>query len=188
MSRPSSQQGMTLIVGLIMLTLMTLMAIGSFNIGRVSLEIIGNMQSRNEVLAAANGAVQEAISTFRMVQTPNTVFLNPCVNNNTRCVDINADGINDITVVLSPAPFCLRSQAISNAALNLAAPGAAACAVQVDQTSFGIAGGVSGNSLCANSVWEVNAIATDALTQATITVTEGVAVVASSAAIATSCP
>lgn len=184
----SAQNGMTLIVGLIMLTLMTLMAIASFNIGRVSMDIIGNLQAQNQVLAAADGAIQEAISTTRLVQSPGTIFLNPCTNNNTRCVDVNGDGIDDISVALTPEPFCIRSQAIPNAALNFATVGSSNCAVQVDQTSFGISGGASGNSLCARSVWEINAVATDALTQATITVTEGVAVLASTASIALTCP
>lgn len=183
-----SERGMTLIIGLIMLALMTVMAMSSFNIGRVSMDIIGNMQQRNEVLSAANGAIQEAISTSRLVNAPTTVFLNPCSGNNTRCVDTNGDGVNDISVTLSPTPFCVQAQPIPNAALNFAAAGATDCTVQVDQAAFGIVGGESGNSLCANSLWEVSAVAVDEITQATITVTEGVAVLASTANIAASCP
>lgn len=188
MTRPRPQDGMTLIVGLIMLALMTVMALSTFNIGRVSMDIIGNMQQRSEVLSAANGAIQEAISTTRLVNAPNTVFLNPCGANNTRCVDTNGDGVDDITVTLTPAPFCIQAQPIPNAALDFAVVGSSDCTVQVDQSSFGIAGGESGNSLCANSLWEVTAVATDAITEATITVTEGVAVLASTANIAASCP
>lgn len=188
MHSPSRQRGITLIVGLIMLALMTLMALSSFNIGRVSMDIVGNMQHRSEVLAAANGAVQEAISTTRMINSPNTVFLDPCTGNNTRCVDTNGDGADDITVSLLPAPFCVQAQPIPNAALNFATVGNSDCTVQVDQSSFGISGGASGNSLCANSLWEVTAVASDITTEASITVTQGVAVLASTANIAASCP
>ena len=59
---PARQRGMALVVGLILLALMTVMAITGFNIGRTSLDIVGNMQGRQEVIAADNNAIQEAIS------------------------------------------------------------------------------------------------------------------------------
>jgi Tfp pilus assembly protein PilX len=65
---PARQRGMALVVGLILLALMTVMAITGFNIGRTSLDIVGNMQARQEVIAAANSTIQEAISTTRLFQ------------------------------------------------------------------------------------------------------------------------
>lgn len=185
---PSRQRGMALVVGLILLALMTVMAITGFNIGRTSLDIVGNMQARQEVIVAANSTIQEAISTTRLFQTPNQIFLDPCNNTaNTRCYDTNGDGVNDITVQLTPAPTCVQAQTIPNAMLNVANANDAACTTGVSQT-FGIAGAATGSSLCANSVWQIVALATDDITEASVTVTQGAAVRVSTDDVGTTCP
>lgn len=186
--RAQSQQGMALVVALIMLALMTVMAIASFNVGKVSMEIIGNMQQRNEVISAANSTIQEAISTRRLFESPSAVLLNPCGGANRRCFDVNGDGTNDITVQLNPAPTCLQSQIIPNASLNFTTVGASDCTLEDDATKYGIEGTAVGNSLCANSLWEVTAVATDDVTSANVTVVEGVAVLVDFDEVMTFCP
>lgn len=171
----SSQGGMALIVGLILLALMTVMALTSFNIGRTSMDIVSNLQRHNEVVSAANSAIQEVLSTTRLFKTPGTIFLVPCSGANTRCYDVNGDGTNDITVTLNPTPTCVTAMAIPNAALNHDNPEDAACVVEINDPNF-VEGANSGNSLCAESVWEINAVAVDAITEAQITVTEGAGV------------
>ena len=184
----SRQGGMALVVGLILLALMTIMAITGFNIGRTSLDIVGNMQSRQEVIAAANSAIQEAISTTRLFQTPETIFLNPCDNEpNTRCFDTNGDDVEDIRVTLTPTPVCIQAQTIPNAALDVDDVNQAGCATGVGQT-FGIEGTATGSSLCANSVWEIVAVATDLITEAEVVVTQGAAVRVSTDEVGTNCP
>ncbi len=183
----SRQRGMALVVGLILLALMTVMAITSFNIGRTSLDIVGNMQQRQQVIVAANSAIQEAISTVRLFQAPGSIFLDPCGGTqNTRCFDINNDGEPDITVTLSPQPTCIQAQTIPNGALTLGDPNQAGCATGAAQT-FGIEGAATGSSLCANSVWEVTAVATDVVTGAEIVVTQGAAVRVSTDDVGTTC-
>ncbi|MGH8481478.1 MAG: pilus assembly PilX family protein [Nevskiaceae bacterium] len=184
----SRQRGMALVVGLILLALMTVMAITGFNIGRTSLDIVGNMQSRQEVIGAANSALQEAISTTRLFQAPGSIFLNPCNNApNTRCYDTNGDDVDDIVVELTPQPVCIQAQTIPNAALDVDDVNEAGCATGVVQT-FGIAGASTGSSLCANSVWEIVAVATDLITEAEVVVTQGAAVRVSTDEIGTHCP
>ena len=186
---PARQRGMALVVGLILLALMTVMAITGFNIGRTSLDIVGNMQARQQVITAANSAIQEAISTTRLFEAPDAIFLNPCDNEaNTRCFDVNDDDTVDIRVVLDPQPVCISAQTIPNASLDVDEDAnAAGCATGVGQT-FGIEGTSTGSSLCANSIWEVVAIATDEITEAEVTVTQGAAVRVSTDEIGTHCP
>lgn len=172
------QHGATLLVSLIMLVLMTLLAVTSFNLGKSSLQIVGNMQHRNEALAAAQEAIEEAISTTRLFESPQAVFLNPCGAANTRCVDVNGDSQSDVTVALTPAPCIAKVQVVKNAALDLSKPDDAGCTILPPQ-SFGVAGAVTGDSLCADILMEVRAEATDNLTQAKFVVTEGVAARAS---------
>ena len=186
-TRPRAQRGMALVVGLILLALMTVMAITSFNIGRTSLDIVGNMQARQQAITAANDAIQEAISTIRLFQAPTAIFLNPCGSvANTRCFDLNGDGTDDITVTLSPTPACIQAQTIPNAALDLADSSQTGCATGAAQT-FGIEGTATGSSLCANSVWEITAVARDPITEAEVTVTSGAAVRVSTDDVGTTC-
>jgi len=184
------QRGMALVVGLILLALMTVMAITGFNIGRTSLDIVGNMQARQEVIAAANSAIQEAISTTRLFETPESIFLNNFCkgDRNTRCFDTNGDGEDDVTVVLSPQPVCISAQIIPNASLKVDNDSTAVgCATGVGQT-FGIEGTATGSSLCAASIWEVVAVATDEITEAEVVVTQGAAVRVSTDEVGTHCP
>lgn len=181
------QKGAVLVVSLIILVLMTLLAVTSFNIGKSNLQIVSNMQRKNETVAAAQVAIDSAVSKTLFTTTPAAAFLNPCGGvANTLCVDSNGDGVNDITVTLTPAPTCVKAQTVLNANLDLSNTEDAGCAVGVGQ-NFGV-GGATGNSLCADSMWEINAVATDNSSNATVTVTEGVAVRVSTDSIATACP
>ena len=100
---------------------------------------------------------------------------------------MNGDNVDDIRVDLTPQPVCIQAQTIPNAAVNAADAGQQNCTLGVGQT-FGIIGTATGSSLCANSVWEIVAVATDLVTEAEIVVTQGAAVRVSTDAVATSCP
>src|SRR4051812_23058264 len=96
---PRAQRGVTLLIGMVMLLLLAIIAISTYNVGKGSLQIVGNMQQRTRVRAAAQEAIKEAVSTPRLFKTPTNVLVNPCNGvANTRCVDVNGDGTNDVTV------------------------------------------------------------------------------------------
>ena len=103
-------------------------------------------------------------------------------------VDVNGDGVTDVTVQLTPQPTCVKAQVVPNAQLNFANPQDVACSVAPTQGTFGIGGVPTGNSLCTDSIWEVRALATDATTQASMTVTEGAGVRVPNTTVATYCP
>lgn len=180
-------RGSSLFVGLILLLLLTLMTVAAFNVSRTSIDVVSNMQQKDAAVAAANDAIQEALSTTRLFQSPATIFLTPCTVANTRCFDVNGDGKNDIKVTLTPTPSCIVAQTIKNNNIDVTNSQSAGCIVG-SQQNFGIVGADTGDSLCADSVWEVNAQAVDLATDAKTTVTEGVAVRVSTADISSSCP
>lgn len=182
-----AQRGNSLIVALIIMGMITLLSITSLRISDNSIAVTGNLQHAEAVLNAANSVIQEAISTVRMVQSPDAIFLNPCGAQNTRCIDINGDAANDVTVVLAPAPTCVQARIIPVLALDLTADEDRPCLQGVAQT-FGVAGAPSADSLCANTVFEVTAVATDMVTNAEVTVREGVAVKTTSDDVDTACP
>lgn len=182
----SRQGGMALIVALIMLVMMTLVAVVAFNVGKTSLQVVGNMQTESLTTDAANSAIQEVLSTTRLFQAPTNIFLVPCSAANTRCYDINRDGTNDVTVTITPAPQCIKSQTIRNQDLNFNDAEDRSCATGTVQL-FGVEGVATGNSICADSLWDVSAVATDAITQASTTVTVGAAVRVAQDDVGTSC-
>ena len=51
------QGGTTLIIALIMLVLLTLFAVSSFNTANTNLKVVGNMQQKSEALNAAQEAI-----------------------------------------------------------------------------------------------------------------------------------
>jgi len=180
------QRGVTLIVALIMLVLLTLLALTSFNLGNSNLQIVSNMQQRNEAVAAAQEVIEEAISSTRFFQSPDDALANPCDGANQRCIDTNGDGKPDVTVALA-RPVCAKVQTVKNSSLDLAQSENAGCIVSQVQ-NFGTSGAVTGDSLCADSVWELHATATDNVTEASVEVTQGVAVRVAKDDIATNCP
>lgn len=169
-SIPGTQRGIVLPVALIMLIMMLLIAIVSFNMGRQNTIIAGNMQHKAEVVSSANQAVEEVISKTTFIATPSAAL-----PGNKTSYDVNGDGIKDVTVTLSPPPCVKKAQIIKNAELSVSNPNDAACIVGAAQ-NLGVEGAATGDSLCAYTVWEINAVATDDVTGAEATVTTGVGV------------
>lgn len=187
MKTPNRQQGATLLVAMIMLVLITLVVINTANLGSGSIQTVANMQYRNQVTAAAEAAVQEAISDKRFTETPETVFTTPCGDSyNSKCVDTNGDNQTDITVTLTPKPKCVQARVLTNADLQMTDIEESKCATPPAQETFGMAAPTN-NSECARSLWEIRAVASDPVTQASATVTQGVAALVKKNDVDTSC-
>ena len=185
---PRRERGITLVTALIMLVLLTLVALTSFNLGKSNLQIVSNMQQRDEAAAAAREVIEETISNTRFVTTPKHILANPCDGiPNQRCVDTNGDGKTDVKVAIAQKPKCVVAPLIRNTALNMANPEDATCSMGSAQ-NFGVAGAVDGNSACADSVWEITAVASDVETEAKVEVTQGVAVRVARDDVTNNCP
>lgn len=105
------QRGAVLIIALIMLMLITVLVSGSFSMSTVNLQSVGNMQVRQEALAAADAAMDQVIST------PFTD--NPTAAAEAILVDINADSVNDYTVNVG-VPECIRATKSTDVAYSSA--------------------------------------------------------------------
>lgn len=92
-----AQRGATLIIGLIMMVLITLVVVSAFTLSSSNLKSVGNMQVREETVAAANQATERLISA-PFTDVPGT---------QTFVVDINKDGTDDFSVTLKPE--CIRA-------------------------------------------------------------------------------
>jgi len=91
------QRGATLLTGLIMLLLFTLMVSGAFTLSGVNLKAVNNAQLRSEATAAANSAIEQVISTA-------TTFTNPVA----KTIIVGPDTV-------SVAPVCLRAIDVESA-------------------------------------------------------------------------
>lgn len=177
------QNGVSLLMSLVFLLLMTLMALTSFKLGKTSLQIAGNQQQRGQGLAAAQGAIEQVISSPQFATTPGDAVPNSCNGvPNTTCVDVDGDGVIDINVAVTPT--CVSSKVIPVASLDFTNPNDAGCLAGASQ-DFGIVGGANNNSMCANMLWDVQAVATDTLNNAKNVVHQGTAV---RVAATTTCP
>lgn len=156
------QEGATLLIGLIMLVLLTLMAITSFNLGKSNLQIVGNMQFRSETVRAAEEAVETAISLPGSVSVPSA-----------STVDVNGDGVADVNVTITPT--LMQANILKNSALNLSDPGQLGCTLGASQ-AFGIVGAATGNSLCAATLYDLQVVATEAATNASVELHQGVSI------------
>lgn len=188
------QRGVTLLVALIFLLVFALMAAAALNSTLTSGQAIGNMQWRNESIAAANDAIDQILSTtdFAINATNFTALVNAAPYR----VDVNGDGVNDITVTFpavsiegAPAaagPQCLRFRSIPLTVLNPTAPNDIGCFGSSSAENAGLgtaqAGGtgttpfIAGQSICANTDWVIPVRATDAVTGTSVGVTQGAGV------------
>ena len=169
-----SQRGVTLVVGMIMLVLITLVVLASFQLGRNNLEIVGNAQRRNDALTAAQQTIEAAVNSPLLTSSPGSIFPTPCSGwpDNTLCYDVNADGTNDVVVQITPTPTCVKAQVIPLTSLSLTDPNDQACRTQQPQSCFG-QGGACNDSSCANSVWDIRAVAQDLAPNGTSVASQG---------------
>jgi Tfp pilus assembly protein PilX len=154
--------GATLIIGLILLALLTLIVINSFKLASSNLRATGNLQFRDEALAAAGNAIEQAIAA-----TTNWASAPPAL---TFQVDIDRDGTDDYTVALA-APLCVRAQkafAVAQSDIDL-------------QPS--IVGGTSWDT-----EWDFDATVTSTATGAAVRVHQGMRVLLSAQDKTASCP
>ncbi len=156
------QKGATLLIGLIMLVLLTLMATTTFRLGKSNLQIVGNMQYRNETVRAAEEAIEAAISL------PTSVSVASTAN-----IDINADGTADVAVTITPT--LVQAFVRRNSALNLLDPGQVGCALGQAQ-AFGVVGAATGNSLCALTLYDLQVVATEAATNTSVELHQGISI------------
>lgn len=146
LSSSYQQRGITLLMGMIMLILITLMVTSAFMLSNTNLKAVGNMQIREEAIAAANMAIEQVLSSpFAVAPAAETVE-----------VDINNDGVSDYTVSIAK-PECV-SVAIDT---------------QGAKSSVLLAGMTISSW---NSVWDIVAEVTDNKTGAKASINAGVRV------------
>jgi len=174
MTSSFKQQGATLVMTMIFLILMSLFAISAFKGSVGNLRIVGNMQARQESIAVAEKAIEKTISSTLFSTNPSSVAATPVQ------IDIDGNGSVDYTATLNPQPNCYRTKAIKSLDLNPALEADLQCMKSTVVSTGGLdaidAAADAGNSLCANSEWNIGATVADLKSGATVTVKQGVGV------------
>lgn len=174
MKAKASQRGATLVVAMIFLILMSLFAVTAFKDSTGNLRIVGNMQSRQEAIAVGQKALEQTISSSYFTTNPANVAATPIQ------VDIDGNGTMDYTATMNPQPHCFRTKAIKSSELNPSLPADLACmkssVVQQGGLDIPDAAADAGNSLCANSEWNIGAKVVDVRSGAKVTLNQGIAV------------
>lgn len=163
-----NQSGMTLVVALVMLVVLSLLVVSAIRFGNINLKITGNSQAEAEAAAAAQLAVESTIK--QMVESPNvsTVPAQPSLTVST--------GGKDYTVNVSK-PACLFTRNISNVELDPSKEADRFCydgsdpekvITAEDKLSTAPTG-------CKNQQWDVQASVDDSLSGAKTTLLQGVA-------------
>lgn len=171
------QAGATLLVGMIMLILMTLLALGAIRLANTHLKVVGNEQIQQEGQAAAQFALDFVANspTFSTAAGPQTITANV--------------GVADYSVTVAK-PYCRRYRAIpikelvtvSGAIPTINAKdipcitGSSSSGLSIADASA--AASTAGDSLCAGALWELEATAVPAASSAqtgvVAVITEGI--------------
>ena len=154
------QRGVTLIVALIMLTVITLLVSSAFVLSSSNLKSVRNMQLRNEAIAAANVAIEQVIgSPFTDAPVAETIN-----------VDITQDGKANYTVAIAK-PICTRATIATNSSQSsLSLP------VTMSSANFW------------NTIWDIDATVTDAASGSSVHVRSGTRVKLSNSQKNAVCP
>lgn len=153
---PNRQRGATLLVAMIFLVLISLFAISAYKSSTSQLRVVGNMQARQEAIAAAQQAIEQTISSSQFITNPTAAV--------SLTTDIDANGVPDYTATLTPTPRCYRAQPVNSSQLDPTVPANLVCLTGL--------GGIP----CVDTEWDVSAEVVDEKTGASVTVHQGVEV------------
>lgn len=139
----------TIFIAMIMLLLITLLITAAFSLSTTNLRAVGNVKARNEAIAAAQVVIEQIVAEDMSISN--------FVQARTNSVDIDNDGTFDYTVDV-PVPECVRSTQVSI----------------TNVSSVSLPGLTS--PVAWNTVWEINAIASDPATGVSVSVIQAVRV------------
>lgn len=100
----ANQRGMTLVVGLIMLLVITLFVVSAIRLSTANLRTVGNMQARNEAAAASQRAIEDMMSSTAAFTTPALITASPTVT-----VAVNKTDYS----VARATPVCVKTQPVT---------------------------------------------------------------------------
>ena len=165
------ETGSALIVAIMFLLLLSTLALAALRSSTSNVQIVGNMQARQEAQAAAQMLIEQTISTDEFARNPAGLKTVAKVE-----TDVNGDGTAEATAVLAEVPKCLRVKAVPLADLDPANPADAICFGSASIGNLSGGGGAPAGSLCADTEWQLVSNGSDPKSGASVTIRQGVTV------------
>ncbi|HMA22887.1 MAG TPA: hypothetical protein VKP00_02805 [Gemmatimonadaceae bacterium] len=159
---------------MVLLLAMVWFALSAFRISHQQMQIVGNVQAEQHATDAAQRAIDFTISSNQFTVDPASAAATPIVS------DVDGDGKDDLTAHLAPQPKCVRVRPIKTMELDITKVADRVCLQSSGSggTTIETPGApvASGNSLCANSEWEIVAAVDDPASNTSVAVHQGVAI------------
>jgi len=161
------QIGITLVVSLIMLVVLTLLVVSAIRFGNINLKISGNAQVEAEAMAATQVAIEKMVKEVASATKIDLVAAQPTMQVST--------GAGTYTVNVEK-PACTLSKSIRNTELDSSKEADQTCFGNNDQQDQIDATGklVQAPTTCKSQQWEVKASLSDAASGAQVNVLQGV--------------
>lgn len=170
MIRRSRQQGVTLIVALVMLVVLTVLVVSVIRFGNINLKISGNMQAEAEAQAAAQVALERTVDLINKAPNISSIAAEPTMAVSTGAVTY--------TVSVSK-PACIFTKNIHTSQLDPTKEGDLPCFESGDQGEKLV---TANNTLtqpptaCKDQQWDVQAAVDDDDSGARMSLLQGVSV------------
>lgn len=164
------QQGLTLLVSMIMLIVLTLLVVSAIRFGNVNLRIANNTQAKAEATAAANVALEQVLDTAKAAANLDQV------NVGGKSYTVKTGGAT--YTVNTSKPTCNLTRPVTNAELNPNDAADQKCFESQDQDKAITANNstTTAPSACNSQLWSVQADVDDGFTGARVTSVQGFSV------------
>jgi len=164
------QRGVTLVVGLVMLVVITLMVTSAFMLSTSNLKAVANVQFRDEAVAAANVAIEKVVGDLFVggTKVPPAAQVIP--------IDLNNDGVTDYQASVASAT-CVRAD--PELPSGTSTPGSGSSVTLVLP---------GGPPITYSTVWEIATNVTDPMSGASVVVRQGVRAKLTEAQKLAACP
>jgi type IV pilus assembly protein PilX len=161
------QSGLTLVIVLVMLVVVSLLVASAIRFGNINLKISGNVQSETEATAAAQVALESTVKTMISTSNISTIAANPNYSVST--------GGQTYTVNVSK-PACMFTKNINTASLDPTKAADQACFEGTDVEKQLLATGALSTtpSACKDQQWDVAAAVNDTKSGTSVNLLQGV--------------
>jgi len=166
--RRNAQSGMTLVIALVMLVVLTLLVVSAVRFGNINLRIAGNVQSETEAAAAAQVAVESTIATMAASANISAIAASaPTISTGGKTYGVAVN-----------APNCVFSKQVTTDTLDPTKPADRVCFEGSDVDKLVTATGAlsSSPSACKDQQWDVVASVANDPSGANLTMLQGAAV------------
>jgi len=163
------QQGATLLVGMIMMVVLTLLVVFAIRSSNTNLRIAGNMQAQAEASAATQQVLEKVIEQIKATEDLSLMAA--------QLIPVSV-GNATYTVAVSPMNKCLMDIPVLNSALNPAVANDLACYESPDQDKAIKDDGslTTKPSACKTQQWDIKAGVTDGTSGTKVTHVQGISI------------